>query len=65
MFWEYPDNTPGHDIARVDYTYSNIVNDVMHCSVIDHFIGSDRMYNNVTEANVIKSEDNFSGHLPM
>ena len=38
---------------------------MMHCSVIDHFIGSDRMYNNVTEANVIKSADNFCGHLPI
>ena len=60
VFWEKPDNSPDHVISNVEYTYSNI-----HSSTLDHFIGSDRVYNNVIEANVINSADNLSGHLPI
>ena len=63
FFWENPDNSPDHVISNVEYTYSNIVNNVMHSSTLDHFIGSDRVSNNVIEANVINSKDNLSGHL--
>ena len=61
VFWnqEYVN----HNITNVGYTYSNTINNVTHSSVIDHFLCNDRLFNAVTEANVIHSVDNFSGHL--
>jgi len=65
IFWELPDDAANHNISNVNYTYSNIVNNVMHSSTLDHFIGSEMLYNNTIEANVINSSDNLSGHLPI
>jgi len=38
---------------------------VTQASIIDHFIANDRVFYSVTEANVIDSPDNHSGHLPI
>ena len=62
VFWNHPD---GNRISNIAYTYSNTVNNLTHSSIIDHFIGNERIFNAVTEANVICSPDNFSGHLPI
>ena len=65
IVWSLPDNNPDHNIAEVNLTYSNNINIVTDSSVIDHFIVNDRLYNALTEANVINSVDNHSSHQPI
>ena len=65
IFWSNPDENPEHLIGNINYTYSNTVENVTHASIIDHFIANDRVFYSVTEANVIDSPDNHSGHLPI
>ena len=65
VFWTLPDENVNPNIANVGYTYSNIVNNVMHTSVIDHFMSNSRLFNTVTTADVIHSSDNHSGHSPI
>ena len=65
IVWSLPDDNPDHNIAEVNFTYSNTINNVTHSSIIDHFIVNDRLYNALTEANVINSVDNHSSHHPI
>jgi len=65
IFWSMPDNSETHRITNIPFTYVNTVNNVTHSSVIDHFLGNDRLFNAVVEADVIVSADNHSNHLPI
>lgn len=65
VFWTMPDNDNSHRIEEVKQTYSNTINGINYSSVIDHFIGNQRMYNAVTEAGVIDDPNNHSGHNPI
>ena len=65
VFWSHPDNDPNHLIQNVDYTHSSVRNNVITSSTVDHFIGSNMVYECVKEAGVIHSADNFSDHSPI
>ena len=65
IFWSLPDESESHRIEEVKATYSSSVNGVEYFSCIDHFLGNQRLYNVVSEAGVINSPDNHSGHSPI
>ena len=65
IFWSNPDESLQHFIAHVDYTWSAIRENGMLHSVVDHFVGSNKIYEAITEAGVIHSPDNFSDHSPI
>ncbi len=62
IFWSLPDESESHRLEEVKATYSSSVNGVEYFSCIDHFLGNQRLYNVVSEAVVINSPDNHSGH---
>lgn len=65
VFWNLPDDSDGHKIGDVTYTYTNTINNVTYSSTIDHFISNGRLYNSVIEADVINNPNNLSGHSPI
>ena len=65
LFWENPDETRGHFIQNVDYTYEHSTNEETYLSTIDHFAGNSLVYDAVYEAGVIHTGDNPSNHSPI
>ena len=65
IFWEHPDQTDGHLINAVDYTYQQFNNGKCYTSIIDHFVGNTSVLNSVTEAGVIHTGENPSNHSPI
>ena len=65
VFWSHPDANPEHFIKDIEYTFTTTRENITYASTLDHFIGNERMYGSVTEAGVIESPDNHSGHLPI
>ena len=61
IFWSLSDECKSHRIEEVKATYSSSVNGVEYFSCI----GNQRLYNAVSEAGVINSPDNHSGHSPI
>jgi len=62
IFWSLPVESESQGIEEVKATYSSSVNGVEYFSCIDHLLGNQRLYNVVSEAVVINSPDNHSGH---
>ena len=65
VFSSNPDSTPGHTIHHIDYTHKQYNRGAIHFSNVDHFAGSERLYNSVIEFNVIHSGQNTSDHDPI
>ena len=59
------DNSEKHFIEDINHTFSNTINGISYFSIIDHFIGNQRIYDAVLEARVIDNPNNHSGHLPI
>ena len=53
------------NIQDVDYTYSNTINGINHCSTMDHFISNETFYNCITEAGKVQCANNTSNHHPI
>ena len=53
------------NIQEIDYTYSNTINGITHCSTIDHFISNETCYNSITEAGKVNCPNNTSNHHPI
>ena len=53
------------NIQEIDYTYSNTINGITHCSTIDHFISNETFYNSITEAGKVQCPYNTSNHHPI
>ena len=65
VFWENPDQDENHLIHQVDFTNYQTRNGQTSTSVIDHFVGNERVYNCIVEAGVIHSGENPSSHSPI
>ena len=65
IFWENPDETQGHFIQNIDFTFQYSNNEEIFTSKIDHFAGNLNVYNAVKEAGVLHSGDNPSNHSPI
>ena len=65
IFWNLPDISETQNISIGPFNYSNTVKNVTHSSTIDHYIGNNRLYSAIIEANVINSVNNLCNHLPM
>ena len=64
IFWEQSDPVNG-PIQNVNFTFSQVANNQLSCSLIDHFASNDILLRTVTEAGVIHAWDNPSNHSPM
>ena len=62
VVWQYPDGSPGHTIAQVDYTHSSISQGLASFSILDHFVTNQRVFEAISEAGVIHSGENPSNH---
>ena len=60
IFWE--NRGENQNIKNVDYTHINTANKIPAFSSIDHFAGSQRVFQSVAEAGVVHSGDNCSNH---
>ena len=60
IFWE--NTRENQNVENVDYTHVNTANKIPAFSSIDHFAGSWRVFQSVTEAGVVHSGDNSSNH---
>ena len=65
IFWNLPDISETQNISIGPFNYSNTVKNVTHSSTIDHYIGNNRLYSAIIEANLINSVNNLCNHLPM
>ena len=65
IFWENTDQTVGHFIHEVDFTFQQENNGQISTSTIDHFAGNDMLHKSVIEAGVIHSGENTSNHSPI
>ena len=65
ILWENPDETVGHLIHNIDFTFKQDSNEGVSSSIIDHFVGNSSVYNAATEAGVVHSGDNPSNHSPI
>ena len=61
IFWEANNNK----IQSVDYTHLFVSENNVSTSTIDHFVGSSRVVNCITEAGVIHHAENTSNHSPI
>ena len=64
-FSSNPDLTPGHMVHHIDYTHKQFNRGNIHYSNVDHFSGSQRVYNSIVEYNVLHSGENTSDHEPL
>ena len=64
-FIEKNNLTMGWDKFPVDFTHVHEMNDTSHTSIIDHFIWSENMDENITDAGVLHLPNNFSDHCPI
>lgn len=55
VWWSYP----------TDFTFTSCYNNRISYSTLDHFIVSDSIVNNISEAGTIHLGDNLSGHEPI
>ena len=60
-----PVATPGHNVQHIDYTHTHNNNGKLFISNVDHFSGSQRLYNSIIEHNVIHTGENTSDHEPI
>ena len=65
IFWDNPDDSEGHLIQAVDYTFQQSNIDACYRSSIDHFVSNSVCYDSVIEAGVLHSGDNPSNHSPI
>ena len=65
IFWENPDDTKGHLIQKIDFTFQFSNDQETFPSIIDHFAGNQNVYNAAKEAGVLHSGDNPSNHSPI
>ena len=65
IFWENPDDTKGHLIQKIDFTFQFSNDQETFSSIIDHFAGNQNVYNAAKEAGVLHSGDNPSNHSPI
>ena len=56
---------PCDNINYIDYTYNCVMDKKISFSTIDHFASSSRLFQSITEADVIHSGLNFSNHSPI
>ena len=50
---------------EVDFTHSQVVNDTLHTSVVDHVIWNEAFDNSIEDAGVIHLPENSSDHEPI
>ena len=55
-------NPAAGPIQEVPFTYSQVTNQRMAISIIDHFAGNETLFNTVVDAGVIHSGDDPSSH---
>ena len=60
IFWEF--SSEEYNIQEIDFTYSQVNNNQVSSSIIDHFIGNDIVINSVVDAGVLHDVNNPSNH---
>ena len=62
IVWQNPDSNPQHSIQALDYTHCSVTRGVASYSTIDHFVTSPGIFNAISDAGVIHSQENTSNH---